>query len=207
MPNDGARMSSQSAQVQQTAIIEEGVSLGRGVQVWHYAQIRKGAKIGDFSVIGSHTYIGLGVVIGSNSKIQNSAKIYEPASIAEGVFIGPNAVLTNDLHPRAVNINGTRKSTADWNPAGVSVCKGASIGAGAICVAPITLGEWSMIAAGAVVVTDVKSFALVAGVPAKQIAWVGRSGQILKRINEEQFECPLTFEKYRIQNDTLFCES
>jgi acetyltransferase-like isoleucine patch superfamily enzyme len=103
--------------------------------------------------------------------------IYEPAIIEDGVFIGPNVVLTNDKNPRAVNVDGTKKNESDWEKAGALIKQGASIGASAVIVAPITVGSWSMVSAGAVVVKDVPDYALVAGVPAQKIGWVGKAGR------------------------------
>ncbi|GAB6985380.1 hypothetical protein JCM10369A_19040 [Nocardioides pyridinolyticus] len=110
-------------------------------------------------------YIGSGVRVGENCKSQNYALVYEPAELADGVFVGPAAVLTNDTYPRAVTPEGDLKSAADWQPVGVTVERGASIGARAVCVAPVRIGAWATVAAGAVVTTDVAPYALVAGVP------------------------------------------
>ena len=120
--------------------------------------------------------------VGANSKIQNYALVYEPAELGEGTFIGPAAVLTNDQYPRAVNPDGTRKDGHDWEPVGVTVLEGASIGAKAVCIAPVTIGSWSMVAAGSTVTRDVQAFALVAGSPSRaEIGWVGRAGVDLNR--------------------------
>jgi len=127
------------------------------------------------------------VHVGDNCKIQNYALVYEPARLEDGVFIGPAAVLTNDTFPRAINPDGTPKSAHDWVPVGVTCLEGASIGARAVCVAPVTIGRWAMVAAGAVVVHDVPDFALVAGVPARRIKWVGRSGFPLEAVGEATF--------------------
>lgn len=183
----------ESADVSETAFVHETA------KVWHLAQIREGARIEAGVVVGRGVYIGPGVHIGGNSKIQNFALVYEPANIGAGVFIGPGAVLTNDQRPRAVNPDGTLKTAADWDPVGVVVLEGASIGARAVCVAPVTVGSWSMVAAGAVVVTDVPDFALVVGVPARRIGWVGRSGSRLEKIagSKDVWVCPVSSLKYR----------
>ena len=114
---------------------------------------------------------------GDHCKLQNYALVYEPAVLSDGVFVGPAAVFTNDLFPRAITPDGTPKGAGDWEPVGVLVGRGASIGARAVCVAPVTIGDWALVAAGAVVVDDVPDYALVAGVPARQLGWVGRAGQ------------------------------
>lgn len=159
-----------------TALVESGVSLGLGVKIWRNSHIRANAIIGDFVVIGENVYIGSGVSIGSNSKIQNGAKIYEPAKIEDGVFIGPGVCLTNDKFPRSTTTEGELKFSSDWRASAVIVKTGASVGAGAVCVAPIEIGEWAMVGAGSVVVDNVKAYGLYVGNPAKQIGWVNKEG-------------------------------
>lgn len=182
-----------------SADISESAFVHKSASIWHLAQIRENATIESGVVIGRGAYIGVGVKVGMNSKIQNFALVYEPAEIHSGVFIGPAAILTNDYRPRAVNPDGTPKSVADWDPVGVTVLEGASIGARAVCVAPVIVGSWSMVAAGAVVVADVPNFALVAGVPARQIGWVGRSGFQLDKDpgSNDLWICPVTASRYR----------
>ena len=174
-----------------SADVDERATVGNGTTVWHLAQVREHAVIGEECVIGRGAYIGTGVAIGDRCKIQNLALIYEPATLAEGVFIGPSVILTNDLHPRAINEDGTLKSASDWAATGVTIQRGAAIGARAVCVAPVTIGEWATVAAGAVVTRDVPAYALVAGVPAKQIGWVGPAGRRLEA-RDGRFVCPAT---------------
>lgn len=183
--------------ITQSADVDPTSTLGQDSVVWHLAQVRDGADIGAGTIIGRGAYIGSGVHIGRNCKIQNYALVYEPASLADGVFVGPAAVLTNDTFPRAINADGSLKSAHDWEPVGVSIREGASIGARAVCVAPVTIGMWATVAAGAVVTRDVPNFALVVGVPARRIGWVGRAGQRLSKVSDELYECPLTGERYR----------
>ena len=161
------------------SIVESPSGLGEGVSIWHFSHLRADVLIGSFTTIGKSVYIGPGVKIGSNCKIQNSAQIYEPAVIEDGVFIGPGVILTNDLCPRAINSSGELLKESDWSKVKVYIDHGASIGAGSICVAPVKIGKWAMVAAGAVVIQDVPDYALVAGVPAKQIGWVDESGKKL----------------------------
>jgi acetyltransferase-like isoleucine patch superfamily enzyme len=123
--------------------------------------------------------------------------LYEPAVLGHGVFIGPAVVLTNDEYPRAINSDGTLKSGADWHAVGVHIGDGASIGARSVCVAPVTIGKWALVAAGSVVVKDVPDFALVAGVPAKRIGWVGHEGIPLEKKGENLFVCPKSGRSYR----------
>lgn len=181
------------------ADISSDAFLDESVAVWHLAQIRERVELGPRVIVGRGAYLGAGVIVGPDSKIQNHALIYEPASIGRGVFIGPGVILTNDRHPRAVNERMEQKSSSDWERVGVTILDGASIGAGAICVAPIKIGAWSMVAAGSVVIRDVLDHALVAGNPARMIGWVGRSGGRLIR-DDGQWLCRSTGETYR-END------
>ncbi|GAA4485899.1 hypothetical protein GCM10023171_20950 [Microbacterium panaciterrae] len=103
--------------------------IGDGSSIWHLAQVRERAQLGVNCIVGRGAYIGTGVVMGDNCKVQNYALVYEPARLGDGVFIGPAVVLTNDTYPRAINADGTIKSAHDWEPVGVTIEKGAAIGA------------------------------------------------------------------------------
>ena len=185
-----------TAQVQQTADVDERATLGAGTTVWHLAQIRENARLGTGCVVGRGAYIGPGVIIGSNVKLQNYALVYEPATLEDDVFIGPAVVLTNDLYPRSVDVAGKLKRPEDWDALGVIVRRGASLGARAVVVAGCVIGRWALVAAGAVVTRDVPDFALVAGVPARRIGWVGRGGRRLAEIGFGRWKCPQTGEIY-----------
>ena len=187
---------SHSAVVQATADVAESAEVGDRTRVWHLAQVREGAKIGADCNIGRGAYVGPDVVIGNGCKLQNYALVYEPALLGDGVFIGPAAVLTNDEFPRAVNPDLSPKSADDWHAVGVTIGTGASIGARAVCIAPVTIGEWALVAAGAVVAKDVPAFALVVGVPARRIGWVGTAGHPLEREGDD-WVCPVSGEHYR----------
>jgi acetyltransferase-like isoleucine patch superfamily enzyme len=179
-------------------LISEDAVLHPSARVWAFSQIRENSNVGENVSISSHAYVGAGVSIGKNSKILNNALVFEPAIIGDGVFIGPGVILTNDQYPRAINPDGSQKTADDWVRTGVTVMVGASIGAGSICVAPITIGKWAVVAAGSVVVQDVKNYSLVAGVPARQIGWVGEFGFPLRMVRTHEYECPKTSEKYKL---------
>jgi len=180
-----------------SADVDSSATLGDGSSIWHLAQIRDQVVLGNNCIIGRGAYIGSGVTLGDNCKVQNYALVYEPAKLGNGVFIGPAAVLTNDQFPRAVNTDLSLKSGSDWDAVGVTIHDGASIGARAVCIAPVTIGQWALVAAGAVVTKDVPAFALVAGVPAKRIRWVGRAGVPLEDIGDNRFRCPQDQSLYR----------
>jgi UDP-2-acetamido-3-amino-2,3-dideoxy-glucuronate N-acetyltransferase len=176
--------------------------LGEGTKIWHLAQVREDARLGANCTVGRGAYIGAGVEIGENTKIQNYALVYEPAKLGKGVFIGPAVVLTNDTYPRSVSPDGSLKSAHDWTPVGVTIEDGASIGARAVCVAPVTIGRWATIAAGAVVTKDVPAFALMVGVPARRLGWVGKAGHPLSQ-KDGFWVCPETGAKYVEQDKSL----
>jgi acetyltransferase-like isoleucine patch superfamily enzyme len=181
------------------AQVHESAELGAGTTVWELAQIREGARLGTGCIVGRGVYIGAGVQIGDNVKLQNYALVYEPARLGDGVFVGPAVVLTNDRNPRSVDPEGRPKRGSDWDAVGVDVAEGASLGARSVCVAPLHVGRWAMVAAGAVVTKDVPDFALVVGVPARQIGWVGRSGvRLVQRAGSPgDWECTRTGALYR----------
>ncbi|MDK7733843.1 acyltransferase [Propionimicrobium lymphophilum] len=188
-----------------TADVSDEAQIGEGSSIWHLAQVREHAVLGENCVVGRGAYIGEGVRMGNNCKVQNYALVYEPAHIADGVFIGPAVVLTNDHFPRAVNPDGSLKSASDWEQVGVDIAEGAAIGARSVCVAPVKIGPWALVAAGSVVTKDVPAFALVAGVPAKRIGWVGKAGVKLEPVEGKQgfFRCPTTGAEYQEKDGNL----
>jgi len=186
-----------------TADVDERAEIGPGTRIWHLAQIRENAILGAGCNVGRGAYVGPGVTLGSNVKLQNHALVYEPAHLADGVFIGPAAVLTNDEYPRAVTPDGRLKSGDDWTAVGVTIGEGAAIGARAVCVAPVMVGRWALVAAGAVVTKDVPDFALVVGVPARRVGWVGRAGRPLTAKGEGIWVCPETGAEYTETDGSL----
>lgn len=162
-----------------TADVSPLATIGQGTRIWHQAQVREGASIGRDCVLGKGVYIDHGVRIGDNCKIQNSALVYAGATLEDGVFVGPGACVANDRHPRAINPDGTLRTESDWQQGTVVVRRGASLGANSTIVPNAVIGEWAMVAAGAVVVGDVPAHGLVQGVPARLTGFVCRCGHRL----------------------------
>ena len=192
-----------NAVVKDTAQVADSAQLGDGTTVWELAQVREDARLGAGCIVGRGAYVGTGVQIGDNVKLQNYALVYEPAVLGNGVFVGPAAVLTNDEFPRSVDPEGNLKRGADWKAVAVVVEEGASLGARSVCVAPVTVGRWALVAAGAVVTRDVPAYALVAGVPARRIGWVGEAGVRLEDAGDGVWRCPQTGATYDEANGTL----
>jgi UDP-2-acetamido-3-amino-2,3-dideoxy-glucuronate N-acetyltransferase len=159
-----------------TADVAPTAKIGDGSHIWHQAQVREDANIGRRCIIGKGVYIDFGVHIGDHCKLQNGAFIYHGATLADGVFIGPGAILTNDRQPRAINPDGSLKGDDDWQVGPIAVGYGASIGAGSILLPGVTVGRFAMTAAGAVVTRDVPAHGLVAGVPARLMGYVCSCG-------------------------------
>jgi len=155
-----------------TAEVSPRARIGTRTTVWHYAQVREEATVGDECTIGGGVYVGEGVVIGNRVKIQNKALVYPGVSLEDGVFVGPAATFTNDLHPRAINADGSLKGLDDWTITETRVRYGASIGAGAVIVCGVEIGRYALVGAGAVVTRDVPAHGLVVGNPAKLIGFV-----------------------------------
>jgi UDP-2-acetamido-3-amino-2,3-dideoxy-glucuronate N-acetyltransferase len=168
-----------AARVHPSADLEADVTIGPGTTVWQRAQVREGARIGAECVIGRDVFIDTGVPIGDRVKIQNAALIYHGVTVEDGVFIGPNAILTNDRTPRAITASGRLARADDWEVSPILLRTGAAIGAGAVVVAGTTVGRFAMVGAGAVVTRDVPDHALVAGNPARRLGWVCFCGRRL----------------------------
>ncbi len=160
------------------SVVEDGAIVGSGTSIWHFAHLRSGSLIGRDCVIGKGVYIDTGVKIGDNCKVQNGVSIYDGVQIEDRVFVGPHAVFTNDLRPRADIWNEDRLSKT-------MVRQGASIGANATVRCGIEIGEWCMIAAGSVVTKNVPPHALIVGVPGRIVGWVTKTGAKLNITVEE----------------------
>lgn len=156
-----------------TAMIEDGAKIGNGAKIWDYTHIRKGAHIGLNTVISRNVQVDVDVHIGDGCKIQNGVSVYSGVTVEDMVFVGPFAVFTNDLNPRAFN--------QDWSITPTIVHKGASIGANATIVCGNDIGEYAMVAAGSVVTKTVQAYQLVAGVPARHLGWVNKQGIVISR--------------------------
>jgi UDP-2-acetamido-3-amino-2,3-dideoxy-glucuronate N-acetyltransferase len=159
--------------VHPTAEVDEGAQIGEGTKIWHLAHVRSTARIGAGCVIGRNVYVDTNVEIGDLVKVQNNVSVYQGVTIEDEVFVGPCAVFTNDLRPRAQNL--------DWKITPTVVRRGASIGANATIVCGIEVGEYSMIAAGSVVTKNVAPNQLVAGNPARPLGWVDQAGNVVSR--------------------------
>jgi UDP-2-acetamido-3-amino-2,3-dideoxy-glucuronate N-acetyltransferase len=159
------------AAIHPTAVVEPGAVVGDGSRIWHQSHVRDGARIGAGCTIGFAVYVDAGVVIGDRCKIQNHVSVYRGVVLEDDVFVGPAATFTNDVYPRA--------ASGEWEIMPTRVRRGASVGAHATIVCGVELGEWSMVAAGAVVARDVPAHGLVVGVPARLRTWVCACGHPL----------------------------
>jgi len=181
-----------------SAIVDEGAQIGDGSRVWHFVHVCSGARIGVNVSLGQNVFVGNDVVIGDECKIQNNVSVYDGVRLADGVFCGPSMVFTNVYNPRSLIV---RKSEYRQTNVG----RGATLGANCTVVCGVTIGEFAFIAAGAVVNRDVRPYALIAGVPGRQIGWMSRFGERLELPVEGDGEtvCPHTGERYRLSQGEL----
>jgi UDP-2-acetamido-3-amino-2,3-dideoxy-glucuronate N-acetyltransferase len=179
--------------VHESSYVDEGVSIGNGTKIWHFCHIQKGARIGERCSLGQNVNVSNNVIIGNGVKIQNNVSVYEGVELEDFVFCGPSMVFTNDLTPRAKYPKGSTGYIKTL------VKYGATIGANATIVCGNTVGRWAMIASGAVLTKDVPDYALMAGVPAKQIGWVCECGMPLK----DGLKCKDCNREYELANGKL----
>jgi UDP-2-acetamido-3-amino-2,3-dideoxy-glucuronate N-acetyltransferase len=182
--------------VHESSYIDDGVTIGEGTKIWHFSHIQKGSCIGEKCSLGQNVNVSNNVKIGNGVKIQNNVSVYEGVELEDYVFCGPSMVFTNDLTPRSKYPKG---------PEGYKITLvkyGASIGANATIVCGNIIGRWAMVASGAVVTKEVLDYALVAGVPARQIGWVCECGTPLKN----SFKCNVCgreYEEYKVSGKTF----
>ena len=183
-----------------TAVIDPGARIGSGTRVWHWTHICAGARIGAGCSFGQNVFVGNAVVIGDNVKVQNNVSIYDAVTLENDVFCGPSMVFTNVYNPRAAV---SRKQEYRYT----LVRRGATLGANCTIVCGVTIGEYAFIGAGAVVNRDVLDYALMVGVPARQVGWVSRHGERLDLPvrGSGETRCPATGECYRLSDHILAC--
>src|SRR5437762_2517380 len=179
----------------ESSYIDGGAVIGRGTKIWHFCHVMPGAVIGEGCNLGQNVVVMGGARLGNNVKVQNNVSIYEGVTLEEDVFCGPSCVFTNVTNPRS---HVSRKS--EYRP--TRVRRGSTIGANATIVCGITLGEYSFIGAGAVVTSDVPSFALMVGVPARRVGWMCQCGERLS-VASGQTACAVCGSRYQETNGSL----
>jgi UDP-2-acetamido-3-amino-2,3-dideoxy-glucuronate N-acetyltransferase len=182
----------------ETAIVDAGATIGANTRIWHWVHVSSGATIGEKCSLGQNVYVGNRVLIGNNVKIQNNVSVYDNVTLEDDVFCGPSMVFTNVYNPRsAVTRKDEYRDTV--------VKRGATLGANCTIVCGVTIGEYAFIGAGAVVNKDVKPYALMVGVPAKQIGWMSEFGEQLKLplSGSGETRCDKTNSVYMLINSTV----
>lgn len=191
-------MTAPNVNIHPSAIVDEGAQIGEGSRVWHFAHICGGAKIGQGVSLGQNVFVGNKVVIGDRCKVQNNVSVYDNVTLEDGVFCGPSMVFTNVYNPRSlIERKSEYRNTV--------VKKGATLGANCTVVCGVTIGEFAFVGAGAVVNKDVKSYALVVGVPAKQVGWMSEHGEQipLSLQGEGQYTCSHSGQIYVLHDEFL----
>jgi len=182
----------------ETAIVDDGATIGKGCRIWHFVHVCADAKIGNNSSFGQNVYVAGSTVIGNNVKVQNNVSIYDNVTLEDDVFCGPSAVFTNVYNPRSgVNRKDQYRDTL--------VKQGATLGANCTIVCGVTIGKYAFVGAGAVINRDVGDYALVVGVPGKQIGWMSEHGEqlALPLVGEGTAICAFSGQEYQLTGDTL----
>ena len=184
--------------VHESAIIDDGAKIGSETRVWHFVHVCSGAQIGDKCSLGQNVFIGNKVTIGNNVKIQNNVSVYDNVYIEDDVFCGPSMVFTNVYNPRSFIERKTEYRDTQ-------VKKGATLGANCTIVCGVTIGEYSLVGAGALINKNVPAFALMVGVPAKQIGWISKYGEQLDLplVGNARIACEHTGEEYILEGNVL----
>jgi acetyltransferase-like isoleucine patch superfamily enzyme len=186
--------------IHSTAEVSDRAKIGEGTRIWHFVQIREGAEIGRDCIIGKDVYVDFDVRIGDKVKIQNGALIYHGAVLEDGVFVGPQACLTNDRYPRSINSDGSLKGNEDWVVGRILVRYGASLGAGSVVLPDVTIGRFALVGAGAVVTRSVPDHGLVLGNPARLAGYVCHCGRTLER-QEKTWVCQICHWSFQPEED------
>ncbi len=186
--------------IHESSYVDPGAKIGKGTKIWHFCHIMAGAEIGENCTLGQNVFVAKNVKIGNNVKIQNNVSIYERVILEDGVFCGPSCVFTNVKIPRSAF---PRNRSEDYIP--TIVKRGATIGANATIVCGVIIGEWAFVAAGAVVIEDVPPYALVAGVPARQIGWACQCGLRLN-FQDDRALCEACGRRYQKENNRVWLE-
>jgi len=185
-----------------TADVSDQAQIGDGTAIWQQVQVREHATIGQNCILGKGVYVDFEVQIGDHCKLQNGAYVYHGVTLEDGVFVGPGVILTNDRLPRAINPDGSLKTEADWEVGPIWVKQGASLGAGSVILPGVTVGQFALVGAGAIVTRSVPEHGLVVGNPARLVGYVCRCGRPLTPAGRDEekalFRCDTCGEVYRL---------
>jgi len=180
-----------------TAVVDQPCTIGKGTKIWHFAHVSDDCTIGEKCVIGQNVFVGRRVSIGHNCKIQNNVAVYERVTLEDDVFCGPSMVFTNVMNPRCAY---PRDRETGFLP--TLVKRGATLGANCTIVCGTTIGEHAFVGAGTVIIRDVAPYAMMVGVPAKQIGWMSEAGEKLEFV-DGRARCPVTGAEYALEDGAV----